>query len=176
MMKISKFLARHLRHAPEDIGLSLQPGGWVAVVALLEGCKRAGVALTRSELELIVTMSDKKRFAFNEAGDQIRANQGHSVTVDLQLIPTEPPEVFYHGTPRSAIGAILREGLKKQKRHHVHLSPDVATATKVGQRRGKPAILKVDAAAMHRNGVEFFCSDNGVWLVDFVAPEYLSEL
>ena len=139
----------------------------------MEGCRKAGVPLSRNDLAEIVTSSDKQRFAFDEAGDRIRANQGHSVEVDLQMEPTEPPAVLYHGTGSGTVAVILREGLRKMRRHHVHLSPDVETATRVGARHGRPVILTVDAAAMRRAGHVFYVSANGVWLTDEVPPEFL---
>ena len=168
LVRISKFLSKHLRHQPERLGLTLAPGGWVGVDDLLAACTRHNVALTRATLAEVVARNSKQRFAFDETGTQIRAQQGHSVEVDLQLIPEPPPPVLYHGTPRQNVPAILAGGLRKMARHHVHLSPDVATARVVGARRGRPAILEVDAAAMDREGVPFFRSGNGVWLVDHV--------
>jgi putative RNA 2'-phosphotransferase len=173
MVKISKFLSRHLRHAPADLGLRLAPGGWVEVDALLAGCANAGLPLTRAELDEVVAGSDKHRFAFDETGDRIRANQGHSVEVDLQLEPATPPDVLYHGTSADAVADILQSGLQRMSRHHVHLSTSTPTATKVGARHGKPVVLLVDAAAMHRDGMTFYCSANGVWLVEEVPPQYL---
>jgi putative RNA 2'-phosphotransferase len=174
MVKVSKFLSRHLRHAPEDLGLTLEPGGWVGVEDLLAGCARAGLTVSRDELNEVVATSDKQRFAFDETGARIRANQGHSTPVDLQLEPRTPPEVLYHGTAEKAVTAILQDGLKRMSRHHVHLSTTVETARAVGARHGNPVILRVDAAGMHRDGVVFYCSENGVWLVEAIEPRYLS--
>lgn len=173
LVKASKYLSRHLRHQPEVIGLMLEPGGWVAVDALLAAAKRHGVAISRVELEEIVARNNKQRFAFDETGQRIRASQGHSVPIDLQLAPIAPPDVLYHGTGKAAVGAILREGLCKMRRHHVHLSSDSATAIKVGSRHGAPVVLLVDAAAMARDGYLFYRSDNGVWLTETVPPRYL---
>jgi len=175
-VRISKFLSKHLRHAPEAIGLTLAPGGWVSVSDLLEACARAGVRLSREQLEEVVRNNSKQRFAFDETGQRIRANQGHSVEVDLELQPVEPPAVLYHGTGHRTEEVIRREGLRKMRRHHVHLSPDVETATRVGARHGRPVVFQVDAARMHADGHLFFRSENGVWLVDEVAPEYLRPL
>src|SRR5262245_14546149 len=172
-VKVSKFLSRHLRHAPADLGLTLAPGGWVEVDALLAGCANAGMPITRDELDAVVAGSDKRRFAFDETGTRIRANQGHSVEIDLQLAPAMPPDDLYHGTSTAVVAEILRTGLKRMNRHHVHLSTSTPTATKVGARHGKPAILAVDAAGMRRDGITFYCSANGVWLVDEVPPRYL---
>ena len=121
----------------------------------------------------VVASSDKQRFAFDETGDRIRANQGHSVEVDLQLEPMNPPAVLYHGTAADTVPLVLRDGLRKMGRHHVHLSPDVQTATRVGARRGRPAVVTVDAAGMARAGHVFYVSANGVWLTDEVPPAFL---
>jgi putative RNA 2'-phosphotransferase len=170
---VSKFLSRHLRHAPADLGLTLEPGGWVPIDALLAGAAAAGMRITRDELDEVVRSSDKQRFAVDETGTKIRANQGHSVEVDLQLDPSEPPSELFHGTPERNVAVILRDGLRRMARHHVHLSPDTETATKVGQRHGKPVILIVDAAGMRAAGHLFYRSANGVWLVDEVPAQYL---
>ena len=175
-VRLSKFLSKYLRHSPEDLGLSLEPGGWVFVEDVLTGAADAGFPFTREELEVVVRRCDKQRFALDETGTRIRANQGHSAEVDLQLDPVEPPAELYHGTPERNLAVILHDGLVKMARHHVHLSPDTATATKVGLRRGKPVILAVDAGRMHADGFVFYRSANGVWLVDHVPPVYLRVL
>lgn len=171
---ISKYLARHLRHAPEDLGLTLQPGGWVPVADLLDATARAGFPISRSELIRCVETNDKQRFSFDDTGERIRANQGHSVEVDLQFEEREPPEVLYHGTVARFLPGIWAKGLDKGSRHHVHLSKDEATARKVGSRRGKPVILRVEAGRMHRDGYKFYLSANGVWLTDAVPAKYLT--
>jgi putative RNA 2'-phosphotransferase len=173
LVRASKFLSRHLRHRPERLGLTLAPGGWVGVDRLLRACAAAGVPLTREELDTVVRENDKQRFSFDPTGTRIRANQGHSVAVDLGLRPVAPPATLYHGTGRAAVPAILREGLHKMRRHHVHLSADAETARRVGARHGPPAIVAVDAAAMAAAGIPFYRSENGVWLVDAVPPRYL---
>lgn len=173
LVKISKYLSKHLRHQPDRIGLQLAPGGWVAVDELLDACKKHAFPITRLELNEVVSNNDKKRFSFDSTGSLIRANQGHSVEVDLQLEPTRPPEVLYHGTGHGAVESILRDGLCKMSRHHVHLSSDITIAKKVGIRHGRPVVFLVDAATMHQDGHQFYCSDNGVWLVDYVPPNYL---
>ena len=132
LVTISKFLAKHLRHAPDALGLTLQPGGWVSVDDLLAASERAGFTITYDELIECVETNDKKRFSFDDTGDLIRANQGHSVEVDLQLEEKQPPDVLYHGTVERFLASIMEEGLKKGKRHHVHLSKDIETARKVG--------------------------------------------
>ena len=172
-IRASKFLSKVLRHEPESAGLVLEPGGWVPVLDLLNGLARAGLQLTRDELATVVANCEKQRFAFDEGGARIRANQGHSTEVELQLEPAEPPAELFHGTAEASLAAILRDGLRKMARHHVHLSPDDATAWKVGQRHGAPVVLTVDAAGMRTAEHVFYRSANGVWLVEHVPPEYL---
>ncbi len=176
LVTVSKFLAKNLRHTPDALGLTLRPGGWVPVDDLLAASARAGFPIAYDELIECVETNDKQRFSFDGTGDLIRANQGHSVEVDLQLEEREPPEILYHGTVERFLASILAEGLKKGRRHHVHLSRDVETARKVGARRGKPVVLRVDAAGMHRRGFQFFLSANGVWLADSVPAEFLTRL
>ncbi len=171
LTKLSKYLSYHLRHAPQELGLTLEPGGWVRVEDLLRAAK--GKSLTRSDLELVVASCEKQRFGFDTTGEKIRANQGHSVEVDLRLEPMGPPEVLYHGTAGKAVEVIQVAGLEKMARHHVHLSADLATARMVGSRRGKPVIFQVDAAAMDHDEFIFYRSDNQVWLTDRVPAKYL---
>jgi putative RNA 2'-phosphotransferase len=146
----------------------------VPVDDLLSAARRHGFPISYDDLVECVETNDKQRFSFDVSGELIRANQGHSVEVDLQLEEREPPEILYHGTVERFLPSILKEGLVRGRRHHVHLSKDVETATKVGARRGKPVILKIDAGRMHRDGQRFFLSANGVWLTDAVLPTYLS--
>ena len=171
--KISKFLSLVLRHKPEEIGLALEDGGWVSVRKLIAACDAYGKKFTLSELQEVVATNDKKRFSFDEKGAKIRANQGHSVEVEIGFEEREPPEILYHGTAERNLGVIFAEGLKKMSRHHVHLSADTETARKVGARYGKPVILKVDTAKMRERGAKFYVSANGVWLADAVAAEFL---
>ncbi|HLV78815.1 MAG TPA: RNA 2'-phosphotransferase [Chthonomonadaceae bacterium] len=173
VVHISKFLSKHLRHEPERIGLRLEAGGWVSVEGLLAACRSHGFLITRADLEEVVARNDKQRFSFDAASARIRANQGHSIAVDLQLEPASPPQALYHGTAERFVPAILAQGLKKMSRHHVHLSTDEETAIKVGQRHGRPVVFEVDAAAMEKAGFVFYVSSNGVWLVDSVPPHYL---
>jgi putative RNA 2'-phosphotransferase len=173
LVKTSKFLSKHLRHAPQEIGLTLEPGGWVLVSDLLEACRRARFFLDRDLLEQVVTLNDKQRFAFDESGDRIRANQGHSTEVDLQLEPVEPPFTLFHGTASKSIASILETGVTRGSRHHVHLSQDAETARRVGARHGKPVILKVQSRAMFEAGFVFFKSENDVWLTDHVPAKFL---
>lgn len=173
LIKISRYLSKHLRHTPERIGLTVVPGGWVNVDELLAACKAHSFLINRHELDEVVAKNDKKRFSFDSTGTLIRANQGHSIEVDLQLESAIPPDVLYHGTGQGTVKVILAEGLRKMSRHHVHLSTDILTAKKVGMRHGYPVVFRVDAALMHQYGYNFYCSKNGVWLVAHVPPQYL---
>ena len=173
VVKVSRYLSRHLRHDPGRLGLELDPGGWVAVDALLAACAARGFPLSRSELEEVVARNDKRRFAFDAARRRIRASQGHSVPVDLGLEPQVPPDLLFHGTSEGRVKAILRLGLRPMARHHVHLSPDVATARRVGARHGRPVVLEVAAGELAAAGHVFLRSDNGVWLTGHVPPAAL---
>ena len=176
LVRVSKYLSRHLRHQPERLGLELSPGGWVDVDVLLAALEARHFPVSRSELEEVVAKNDKRRFSFDETGVRIRANQGHSVDVDLQLEATAPPPKLYHGTSERIIDQVLAGGLKRMGRHHVHLCSDPGTARRVGSRHGRPVVLVVDATAMASNGMDFFVTENGVWLTDHVPPRYLSQL
>ncbi|MGP3935137.1 RNA 2'-phosphotransferase [Nonomuraea sp. KM88] len=169
--RISKYLARHLRHDPQRIGLALDAQGWTPVDELLRAAAAHGFPFTEAELGQVVATNDKRRYTM--ADGRIRANQGHSVPVDLDLPAVAPPETLYHGTVRRFVAPIKEEGLRPMSRHHVHLSPDRETATRVGGRRGVPVVLVVAAGAMHRDGHVFLRSANGVWLADHVPPGYL---
>ncbi|MDI3420502.1 RNA 2'-phosphotransferase [Streptomyces luteolus] len=171
LLKVSKYLSRHLRHEPERIGLTLDAAGWTEIGALLEAAAAHGFPIGRDELDKVVTTNDKQRFAID--GERIRANQGHSVAVDLALPTATPPAYLFHGTVAAHLAAIRREGLRPMNRHDVHLSPDRETATRVGARRGRPIVLSVDAGAMHADGHTFRRSANGVWLTRAVPPRYL---
>lgn len=172
----SKFLSLVLRHAPERIGIVLDVQGWTSVDDLIAKANAAGVPLDRAMLFEIVATSDKQRFTLSPDGVRIRAAQGHSVEVDLDLLPAAPPAVLFHGTARTNVDAILAEGLKPGRRRHVHLSPDIDTARRVGMRHGAPVIFEVATARMHADGIIFWRADNGVWLTDTVAPAYLTLL
>jgi putative RNA 2'-phosphotransferase len=176
LVRISKYLSKHLRHPPERLGLVLAPGGWVPVTDLLAACARAGFPVSPEELAEVVRTNSKQRFSFDETGTFIRANQGHSVEVDLQLEPRMPPGVLYHGTGKRSVQAVLEHGILRMSRQHVHLSADIATARTVGARHGRPVVFAIDSAAMARDGHLFYRSDNGVWLVEYVPSEYLQEL
>ena len=172
-IKVSKFLSLILRHEPERVGLELDHAGWVEVNELLDAVNGHGTVLTLDDLKHVVATSDKKRFAFSEDGRRIRANQGHSIELDLQYPPQPPPEFLYHGTARQFLENIRKDGLKKMERHDVHLSADKEVTLQVGARRGKPILLIVRAGEMHRAGHVFCRSANGVWLVNHVPPEFI---
>jgi putative RNA 2'-phosphotransferase len=175
LVATSKFLSLVLRHRPDVIGIELDVEGWVSVEDLLAACAQHGRAITREQLDAVVRTNDKQRFALSADGSRMRANQGHSLPIDLGLVPVEPPELLYHGTVPRFLESIRRDGLTKGNRHHVHLSPDIQTATKVGQRRGRPIVLVVAAGRMFRDGHKFYRSENGVWLTDSVPPGFLRE-
>lgn len=164
-----------LRHRPEQIGLTLDEHGWANTQELIEKLNQHGAGITPELLDFVVANNDKKRFAFNEDKSMIRASQGHSLDVDLELPTAVPPEFLYHGTASRFVTQILREGLKKQQRHHIHLSTVKSTATDVGGRHGQPVILKVAAARMQEAGYTFYLSANGVWLTDVVPADFLEE-
>lgn len=170
---ISKFMSLVLRHRPGQIGLQLDEEGWADVNELIEKINAAGAGLTPGILDTVVTTNDKKRFAFNDDKTRIRASQGHSVSVDLGLEPLIPPPLLYHGTAEKNRDSIFNSGILKGKRTHVHLSADIPTAQQVGSRHGKPVVLVIDAEAMHKAGLPFYLSANGVWLTGFVAPIYI---
>ena len=173
IIKISKFLSLVLRHEPESIGIELDENGWTGVLALISKVGRKFPMFNMAMLEEVVEKNNKQRFAFNEDKTRIRANQGHSVKVDLDYEAVEPPEFLYHGTVAGFIRDIQKSGLKKMSRHHVHLSKDLDTAIVVGTRRGKAVILTVRAGAMHRDGHKLYVTPNGVWLADEVPPQYI---
>ena len=170
---ISKFMSYVLRHHPEVIGLKVDEYGWANVAELLEKAAADGRAFTFEEMEYVVANNAKQRFGFNEDKTKIRANQGHSFPVNLELLPVVPPETLYHGTVEKFLNSIKENGLKKMDRQHVHLSPDVETAKAVGSRRGKPVILTIKAKAMHEAGHTFYLSANGVWLTEHVPMEFI---
>jgi putative RNA 2'-phosphotransferase len=172
-IKTSKFLSLVLRHEPERIGLKLGEAGWVGVGEFLDAVNRHGVTLNLDQLKHIVGTSDKKRFAFSEDGQRIRASQGHSVPIDLQYPPQTPPDILYHGTASRFLSGIRKDGLKRMERHDVHLSAETKVTLQVGGRHGKPVLLLIRAGEMHRAGHVFRCSANGVWLVDHVPPEFI---
>ena len=170
---LSKFLSLILRHKPQTIGLYLDKHGWANVQELITKANAHSVSLTMENLKGIVENNDKKRFQLSEDGTHIRANQGHSIEVDLQLKKAEPPQILYHGTALKNVEFIKAKGLLKGERHHVHLSADPKTALSVGARYGKPVVLFIEAKKMHQQGFAFYLSQNGVWLTDCVPPPYV---
>lgn len=172
MVRLSKRMSLALRHAPDRFGLVLDVGGWVAVHEVL-----AALNIQRCDLDAVIADNDKQRFALDRdaAGvERIRASQGHSVPVDLGLVPQLPPPWLYHGTTAATLDSICATGLHRGHRHHVHLSADVDTARRVGARRaGTVLVLIVDAQAMAHDGHLFYRSANGVWLTDAVPARYL---
>lgn len=172
----SKFLSLVLRHAPETIGLSLNEAGWANVELLLRQANAHGKRIDREMLEKIVATSDKRRFAISDDGLMIRANQGHSIDVNLGLEALKPPVQLFHGTASRFVPAIQDQGLKPQNRQHVHLSADIATALVVGRRHGSPIVLRVESAKMYELGQAFFQSQNGVWLTQAVPPQFIQPI
>jgi len=172
--RIGPFVSKILRHAPEFIGITIDSNGWANVQELIEGSLKKNRRMSREILDIIVETNDKKRLEYNEEGTKIRAKQGHSIPVDVDLELKTPPDFLYHGTAQSSVSSILTSGLDKRNRNHVHLSESKETAIKVGARHGKPVILKVDAQRMNQDGIEFYLSSNGVWLTEYIDPSYLT--
>jgi putative RNA 2'-phosphotransferase len=173
LVRLSKFLSLVLRHKPETIGLFLDSQGWARVDELLTKARAAGVPLTEELLREVVEQNDKQRFALSDDGTRIRANQGHSINIDLGLEPLTPPQFLYHGTATRFLDLIKHQGLIAGNRQYVHLSLDEQTAVKVGQRHGRPVVLIIQAATMNEEGLKFYRSANGVWLTERVPVEYL---
>ena len=171
---ISKFLSFVLRHKPEEIGLTLDTEGWTDIDTLLVRLKQANRPLTRDILQAVVDTNDKKRFAISEDGLRIRANQGHSTPdVALSFDEKQPPEFLFHGTATRFVESIQKQGLIPGQRHYVHLSENIPTATEVGQRYGKPVILKINSLQMYEQGFKFYKSDNDVWLTKNIPSDFI---
>tara|TARA_R110000824_G_scaffold354138_3_gene541231 strand:- start:5794 stop:6312 length:519 start_codon:yes stop_codon:yes gene_type:complete len=168
MKNPARFLTLLLRHKPETIGLKLDKYGWAKISDLIKNPD-----FTAASIHKIIKEDNKGRFALSDDMKRVRACQGHSFEVDLQLESQRPPDVLYHGTTHTFVGAISKEGLKKMQRNHVHLSTDFGTAVSVGGRRGHPMVLEVDTHEMFEDKYEFFLSQNGVWLTDHVPPQYI---
>ncbi len=164
-----------LRHDPGSIGLTLDENGWASVEKLIECMNQHGRKVDRKMIQSVVESSDKQRFRISDDGLLIRANQGHSLAIELRLTAKSPPKWLYHGTAAKSMAAIEREGLRKQSRQHVHLSADQVTARKAGARHGKPVVLVVMAEVMADHGHQFSLAENGVWLTDHVPPDYLHQ-
>ncbi len=174
--KLSVFISLVLRHKPDAAGITLDEHGWADVEELIDGINNTGRRIDIDVLEEIVRTDNKQRYSFNEDKTLIRANQGHSVSVDVELKEKEPPEFLYHGTADRFLKSIMTEGLKPMSRLYVHLSKDIETANKVGKRHGNPAILKVNSGQMNQDGIKFYLSENGVWLTSKVDVKYLEEM
>jgi putative RNA 2'-phosphotransferase len=172
---LSKFLSLVLRHKPEVIGLQLDSQGWAVVADLIDRFRESGKNIDLERLQNIVATDNKKRYTLDLIQGRIRANQGHSINVNLGLAPQTPPPLLYHGTARRNLDSIFENGLQKGSRQHVHLSSDMATARQVGQRHGKPVILMVDCTAMVQAGHSFFLSENKVWLTEHVPAAFLRQ-
>lgn len=168
-MNTGKYMSLLLRHSPEKENLDMDRFGWIPVKQLI-----SRLDITMSDLEEIVEENNKQRFSFNSDKTKIRANQGHSVDIDLQLTEVKPTNTLYHGTATKFLSSIYKDGLIKGKRQHVHLSDNEKTATQVGSRHGTVYILNIDSEKMYDDGYKFYKSDNGVWLTDFVPREYIT--
>lgn len=173
--RIGKFLSLVLRHDPSKIGIELDENGWANVQELIGKCKKHRCNFSLEELEEIVETNDKQRYSFNEKRNKIRANQGHSIDIDLALSPSDPPDFLYHGTATRFLSSIMEQGIIKGSRQHVHLSKDKETAEKVGSRHGKVIVLTIMTGKMHEDGILFYQSDNGVWLTDYIDVKYISQ-
>lgn len=172
---LSKFLSLILRHKPEELGITLDAAGWASTAEIIEKMKQRGMNVDLDAIRDVVRDNNKQRFKLSEDGSRIRANQGHSIPVELGLQPKSPPIPLYHGTAIRFLDSIMEKGLIKGSRQHVHLSADMKTAHMVGKRHGNPVILIVDTQSMQADGIEFFQSENGVWLTDYVDAKYLSK-
>lgn len=173
-VRISKFISMILRHKPQKIGIELDEHGWADVDKLIKGLNKAGFDIDRRYLEQIVREDLKQRYAFSEDGSMIRANQGHSIPVDVELKQQDPPDMLWHGTGEKSVSSIMKQGLLPQGRLYVHLSSDISTAMKVGKRHGRPIIFEIDCKGMAEDGYVFYLSLNGVWLTKKVPARYLS--
>ena len=171
-----KFISLILRHKPETIGITLDEHGWADVNELIAGIQKIHPEFSIDTLEEIVASNNKQRYSFNDAHTLIRANQGHSIAVDVELNECPPPAILYHGTGEKYVTSILKSGLIPKSRLYVHLSKDIDTAIDVGRRHGKPVVFKVDADKMSSDGIPFFLSVNGVWLTKHVPVEYLTKI
>lgn len=174
LTKDSKFLSLILRHKPDLVGIEIQEEGWVKVESLLEKCAEFGRPISKETLRIIVESDEKQRYSFKDDGEYIRANQGHSIDVDMSFKEESPPIILYHGTARKNIESIKRQGLTKQNRQYVHLSKDFHTARTVGSRHGTSVVYNVKAYEMSKQGYKFFLSENGIWLTEWVPTNYLS--
>lgn len=174
MLRTSRFLSLVLRHKPQAAGIALDEHGWASVEDFLRGVSKTH-PLTMVQLEEIVRTDDKQRYSFNNDKTKIRANQGHSIPVDVDLVECKPPEQLYHGTGQKYLESIMKNGLVAKSRLYVHLSEDLETAKAVGLRHGTPVVFAVSSGQMYRDGMRFYRSENGVWLTNYVSPGYLNK-
>ncbi len=175
LTKTSRFISLILRHKPETIGIALDEHGWAKVAELIDGIFKTQY-IDMAMLEKIVATDNKQRFSFNEDKTLIRANQGHSISVDVELPEKKPPVVLYHGTGEKYVSSIDEQGLIPKSRLYVHLSKDEQTAKTVGSRHGKPVIYEIHADEMYEDGYQFYLSVNGVWLTKSVPTKYMKKL
>lgn len=174
---LSKFISLILRHKPEIINLTLDEHGWAYVQELIKGINRSkGQIIDQELLEEIVRTDEKQRYSFNEDHTLIRANQGHSIPVDVELEEKNPPDILWHGTGDKYVASIDKQGLIPKGRLYVHLSSDIDTARKVGSRHGKPVIYSIDCGQMSEDGYRFFLSANKIWLTKEVPARYLKKI
>lgn len=173
--KLSVFISLILRHKPDTIGIQLDEHGWANVDELIDGISKSGRKIDIEILEEIVRTDNKQRYSFNENKTLIRANQGHSIPVDVELKEQQPPQILYHGTASRFLDSIIQDGLKSMSRLYVHLSSDMETAMKVGKRHGEPVVLKIQSEEMHKDGIKFYLSENGVWLTKSVDKKYITQ-
>ncbi|WP_055667921.1 RNA 2'-phosphotransferase [Desnuesiella massiliensis] len=171
-LRISKFMSLVLRHKPEEIGLKFDKYGYICTSDLINGMNEKGYKVTIADIQRIVIEDDKQRYSFNTDETKIKANQGHSVEVNLKLEAVKPPNELYHGTSTRFSDSIYKHGIIKQSRQYVHLSADIDTALKVGKRHGEPVIFVIDSQQMHKDGYKFYLSENKVWLIDYVPTKY----
>ena len=174
--KLSVFISLILRHQPETIGITLDEHGWATVDELINGINKSGRKIDMKTLEEIVRTDEKGRYSFSEDKTLIRANQGHSIPVDVELKETVPPDILYHGTATRFLDTIKRDGIRSMSRLYVHLSQDLETARKVGSRHGKSVVLEINAKQMVNDGCKFYLSENGVWLTKFIHWDYVEEM
>ncbi len=175
-INLGRTISLILRHHPESFDVKIDSHGWVDVDELISKMINHGKNIDRKTLDRIVAENNKQRYSYNEDKTKIRANQGHSIIVDLELVPVSPPDILYHGTSLKCIESISRKGIMKMSRNHVHLSADTETAFNVGKRHGKPAVLVIDSLKMHEDNVEFYLSENKVWLCEYVDFKYIKEI
>ena len=175
MNKLSVFISLILRHKPETIGITIDEYGWANVKELIDGINNSGKTINMDILEEIVRTDEKNRYSFNKDKTKIRANQGHSIPVNVELKEKTPPDILYHGTATRFLENIKQQGIKSMSRLYVHLSKDQETAFKVGDRHGKSVVLIIDAKRMHNDGIKFYLSENNVWLTKYIDSKYIKE-